>query len=57
LDRDIVLRHSDKSGESLNLALEEELVKFKQELSTRFVVGDEPIDELINILQQSTVKS
>jgi hypothetical protein len=47
---DRLLRHSDKNGAALEVALKDELDTYKQELTSKYVVGDSPIQELLDLL-------
>jgi D-hexose-6-phosphate mutarotase len=47
-----LLKHSNKSGDVLEAALTRELDTFKHELTLKYVIGNEPIDELISLLNQ-----
>jgi hypothetical protein len=52
LPADRLLKHSNKSGDVLEAALAHELDTFKHELTLKYVVGNESIDELISLLNQ-----
>jgi hypothetical protein len=52
LPADRLLKHSNKSGEVLEEALKKELDTFKYELTLKYVIGNESIEELIDLLNQ-----